>query len=116
MQFLHQLTIAKRLSLGFGLLVFMLITLGVVSLGQVGLITSRSNEVTSDLMPKQKQLAVVANEVNAIARAMRNMMIMGSPSEIQAQRADIENSQRLIQATLDALDKVLLYPEARQRF
>jgi methyl-accepting chemotaxis protein len=116
MQFLHQLTIAKRLSLGFGLLVFMLITLGVVSLGQVGLITSRSNEVTSDLMPKQRQLAVVANEVNAIARAMRNMMIMGSPSEIQAQRADIENSQRLIQATLDALDKVLLYPEARQRF
>ena len=116
MQFLHQLSIAKRLSLGFGLLVFMLITLGVLSLGQVGLIASRSHEVTGDLMPKQKQLAHVADQVNQIARAMRNMMIMGSPSEIQAQRAVIDNSQRLIQTELDALDQVLLHPEARQRF
>ncbi len=116
MQFLHRLSIAKRLSLGFGLLVFMLVTLGVVSLGQVSLISSRSNEVTGDLMPKQKRLANVTNEVNLIARAMRNMMIMESPGDVQAQRAEIDNSRQRIQADFAALDKVLLHPEARQRF
>ena len=116
MQFLNQLSITKRLSLGFGLLVFMLITMGVLSLGQVSLIASRSDEVTSDLMPKQKRLAHVANEVNLIARAMRNMMIMESADEWQAQRADINNSRRLIQEAFTALDKVLLHPDARQSF
>jgi methyl-accepting chemotaxis protein len=116
MSFLNQLSITKRLSLGFGLLVFLLMTMGVLSLGQVTLIASRSNEVTGDLMPKQKRLAEVANEVNRIARAMRNMMIMVAPDEVKAQRADIENSRRLIQEQFTALDKVLLQPEARQSF
>jgi methyl-accepting chemotaxis protein len=116
MQFLAQLSITKRLSLGFGLLVFMLIVMGVLSLGQVSLIASRSNEVTGDLMPKQKRLAQMANEVNVIARAMRNMMILESAQALQAQRAEIDNSKRLIQVEFTALDKVLLHPEMRQSF
>jgi methyl-accepting chemotaxis protein len=116
MPFLNQLSITKRLSLGFGLLVFMLITMGVLSLGQVNLIASRSDEVTGELMPKQKRLTQVASEVNLIARAMRNMMIMESADELQAQRAEIDNSRRLIQEQFTELDKVLLHPEARQSF
>ena len=106
----------KRLSLGFGLLVFMLIVMGALSLGQVSLIASRSNEVTDDLMPKQKRLAQMANEVNLIARAMRNIVILESVQALQTQRAATANSKRLIQADFTALDKVLLHPEMRQSF
>jgi methyl-accepting chemotaxis protein len=82
----------------------------------VSLIASRSNEFTGELMPKQKRLAQMANEMNLIARAMRNMMILESAQALQAQRAEIDNSKRLIQAEFTALDKVLLHPEMRQSF
>ena len=114
MGFLNNLSIAKRLSLGFGLLVVLLATLGGVSLWQVQGMEREVNEVTRGLMPKQKRLAEIESEVNEIARAMRNMLIMDVPADIEAQRSDILSSRQAILGHVEWLDGAVVNPEAKR--
>ena len=114
MGFLNNLSIAKRLTLGFGLLVLMLITLGGLSIAQVRSINSEVHTVTDDLLPKQQRLKVVASEVDDIARAMRNMMIMDAPADIQKQREEIDSSRAAIVQHIQWLDERIVHPEAKE--
>jgi methyl-accepting chemotaxis protein len=114
MDFLNQLSISKRLSLGFGLLVVLLAVLGGVSLWQVKGMSKEVDDVTRDLMPKQKRLGDIETEVNEIARAMRNMLIMDAPADIEQQRTDIQSSRQAITAHVEWLDGAVVNPEAKR--
>ena len=114
MGFLNNLSIAKRLSLGFGLLVLMLATLGGVSLWQVGGMAGEVNEVTRGLMPKQKRLGEIESEINEIARAMRNMLIMDAPADIEQQRNEILGSRKAILGHIEWLEGTIANPEAKR--
>jgi methyl-accepting chemotaxis protein len=114
MGFLNHLSIAKRLSLGFGLMVAMLITLGGVSLWQVNAMVDEVYEVTRELMPKQKRLAQIESEVNEIARAMRNMLIMDAPADIEQQRSEILNSRKAIMGHVEWLEGALVQAEGKR--
>ena len=114
MGIVSNLSIAKRLSLGFGLLVLMLGALGGISLWQVQGINGEIHKVTQDQIPKDKRLVEIETEVNEIARAMRNMMIMDVPADIQKQREEIDSSRAAITQHVQWLDERIVNPEARQ--
>jgi methyl-accepting chemotaxis protein len=114
MVFVNNLSIAKRLSLGFGLLVLMLGALGGISLWQVQGINGEIHKVTEDQMPKDKRLVEIESEVNEIARAMRNMMIMDVPADIQKQREEIDSSRAAITQHVQWLDERIVNPDAKQ--
>ena len=109
----NELSIVKRLSIAFGALVLMLATMGGASLFQVGLINNEVEMVTRDLMPKQKALADISTEVNQIAVAMLNLVVMSDAAELKAQRDDIVASRRAIATHLDYLQKHIAHPEAK---
>ena len=111
MAFLNKLSIAKRLSLGFGLLVLMLVTLGSLSISEVRSISGEASTVTEDLLPKQQRLQAIEGEVNEIARAMRNMMIMDAQDDIQKQRQEIDSSRAVIVENLRWLEERVANPE-----
>ncbi len=113
MGFLNQLSIAKRLSLGFSLLVLMLAALGGLSLSQVQSIKGEIHTVTDGQMPKEKRLVEIESEINEIARAMRNMMIMDVPADIQKQRQEIDSSRAAIVQHIQWLDERIVNPEAK---
>jgi methyl-accepting chemotaxis protein len=113
MGFLNQLSIAKRLSLGFGLLVLMLAALGGLSLQQVQAIKDEIHTVTDGQMPKEKRLVEIESEINEIARAMRNMMIMDAPADIRKQREEIDSSRAAIVQHIQWLDERIVNPQAK---
>jgi methyl-accepting chemotaxis protein len=114
MGIVNNLSIAKRLSLGFGLLVLMLGALGGISLWQVQSINGEIHQVTDDQIPKERRLVEIESEVNEIARAMRNMMIMDVPADIQKQRQEIDSSRAAIAQHIQWLDERIANPEAKQ--
>ena len=113
MGFLNNLSIAKRLSLGFGVLVLMLAALGGLSLQQVQAIKGEIHTVTDGQIPKEKRLVEIESEVNEIARAMRNMMIMDAPADIQKQREEIDSSRAAIVQHIQWLEERIVNPEAK---
>jgi len=112
--FFNNLSIAKRLTFGFSALVLMLATMGGLSLWQVRGIEANVATVTADLMPKQKRLVEMELQVNEIARAMRNLMIMDQPTDLKAQRDDIAGSRKAILGHIDALESSIASTEGKQ--
>ena len=113
MGFLNRLSIARRLTLGFTLMVLLMAVLGGLSLWQVRGIGAEVHTVTDDLLPKQQRLQTIKGEVNEIARAMRNMMIMDAPDDIQKQRQEIDASRVVIKDSLQWLEERIANPEAK---
>ena len=114
MGFLSNLSIAKRLSFSFALLAAMLVTLGGVSLWQETAVEAEVHELTDKLMPKQARLVEIESEVNEIARAMRNMLIMDAPADIEQQRVDVMSSRKAIIGHLEWLEGAIINPEAKR--
>jgi len=112
--FFNNLSIAKRLTFGFSALVLMLVAMGGLSLWQVRGIEANVHTVTDDLMPKQRHLVDIELEVNEIARAMRNQMIMDKPEDLKAQRDVINESRKTILGHIEALDSSIASPEGKQ--
>ncbi len=113
MRFLNQLSIAQRLAMGFGLLVLLLAALGGLSLVQVRSINTEVKIVTDELLPKQERVQSVKNEINQIARSMRNMMIMDAPDAVQKERASIDASRKVIAEDLRWLEANLVSAEGK---
>jgi methyl-accepting chemotaxis protein len=113
MRFLNKLSIAQRLALGFGLLVLLMAALGGLSMVQVRSINTEVKIVTDELLPKQERVQSVKNEINQIARSMRNMMIMEAPDAIQKERAAIDASRKAIAEDLRWLEEHLASAEGK---
>jgi methyl-accepting chemotaxis protein len=113
MRFLNKLSIAQRLALGFGLLVLLMAALGGLSMVQVRSINTEVKIVTDELLPKQERAQAVKDEINQIARSMRNMMIMEAPDAIQKERAAIDTSRKSIAEHLKWLHERIAAPEGK---
>ena len=113
MKTLSNLSLAKRLTLGFGLLVVFLLTMGGTTLWRIAAVDSDTQEVTANLMPKQRRLVDIEVNINEIARAMRNMLIMEKESDLQAQRAEIDSRRAAIQQHVLWLDERVTHLDAK---
>ena len=111
---MNNTTITQRLFFAFGLLILMLALLGGVSLLQVSNVNQEVDNVTDNLLPKQKRLAGLEIDINEIARATRNLLIMDKPEDLATQRRDIDGARKDMADALAELDKTVVNPDAKQ--
>ena len=100
---LNDLKISHRLTLGFGLLALIIALMGLFSIMKVGEVQSDLKLTTGDRMPKVLSLYEVQNQVNIVARAIRNMLILSDPAQIKGERDRIESARKAISERLDKL-------------
>ncbi len=93
---LHDMKISTRLILGFGLLALLMALIGGIALVKTSLINDTLDELVDDRVPKVILLLEVKVEINQIARASRNMLIMSDPAAIKKEVADIEQARTQI--------------------
>ncbi|HKX44178.1 MAG TPA: methyl-accepting chemotaxis protein [Burkholderiaceae bacterium] len=123
---MDKLKVSTRLSLGFGILVLLMLIMGATSLIKVGAVQQSLKLVVNDRVPKVELINDIKGDVNQIARSMRNMVILTDAADIKKELAKVDaardaNAQRLEtlrpQITTDkgkaALAKVV---EARGRY
>ena len=84
--------IATRLSVGFGLL-FLLLAMAVgVALVKIGQIRNDFREVTDEDYPTTMTFVGVKDDVNVVARGIRNMILLSDPAAVQAEHDRIKSS------------------------
>jgi methyl-accepting chemotaxis protein len=123
---MRDLRISTRLILGFGLMALLIVLLGAVTLGKVSALDQRFDEVIHDRYVKIARLSGVKDDVNVIARSMRNMLLLDAPSEVRQQKQDILAARGRIAEAVRELDPKLknqrsraalqAVQESRQRF
>ena len=103
MTFIQNLKIGARLGLAFALLIAALLVVTVVGRLGMGSIEARLNEATEDRVPKVLQVNEVIDNVNEIARAVRNMALMDDAGKKAGEATTIKDAQGRNGKILDTL-------------
>jgi len=97
---MDKLKVSTRLSLGFGILILLMLIMGATALVKVSAVHQAFKLVVDDRVPKVAEINDIKGDVNQIARSMRNMVILSDATEIKKELAKVEaareaNAQRL---------------------
>jgi methyl-accepting chemotaxis protein len=112
---LQDMKISTRLMLGFSSMGALIALLGAVALFKVAGISAEFEIVAVDRFPKVVQTNLVKQEVNEIARALRNLFIMTDPADLKAQYEEIAASDKVVSETLDKLDASISSEQGKAR-
>src|SRR3990167_5038147 len=95
--------ISTRLLFGFGVLALLIALMGGLSMVKVGAIGDSLDTVVNDRVPRVIALFEVKGEVNLIARATRNMILVRDTADVKKEAARIEVARKQIDERLKTL-------------
>ncbi len=107
--------LSLRLAIGFGVVLVLLVILGVIAVRGLGSVDEKIMLVVNDRLPKVVSANKSIDQVNVIARALRNMLLVTDPDQIRAEDARIDEAARTVKATLDDLDQKITSPEGKKK-
>jgi len=106
--------IGMRLGMGFGLVLILLAIISSVSYLRVGQVNTEIDGLVNDKFPK----TVIANEIidniNVIARALRNSVLVKQPDQVQNELKRVEDARLKIVEGFDKLEKVILSEDGKK--
>ena len=102
---LKNMKIGTRLILAFGLVLVMLLVNGGISFRMIEGLSDDITTLAEDRMPKVELANEIIDNINIIARALRNIVIDTSKETQQAELLRIEKARETIGKNLDSLQK-----------
>lgn len=113
MRMFRNLKIGLKLAIGYAVIVILMIIVALLGISALG----DSNKALENVAIDQYQRTVEANnairQVNIIARATRNMIILTAPSDIEAQRLRVLEARKSVEESLENLDRLLVTERGR---
>ncbi len=100
---LSNLKIGLRLALAFSLVVVLMVAMAVVSVMRIGSLADEVNLLVSDRYQKTVWANNILDEVNLVARATRNALLVASREESEREMARIPQASARITENLDKL-------------
>lgn len=100
---LKNMKIGTRLALAFGLILVLLVVNGIVSITVIGTLSGEVNTLANDRMPKTEKANDIIDNLNIIARALRNIVIDTSKGTLEAELKRVAESRALIGDHLKSL-------------
>jgi methyl-accepting chemotaxis protein len=110
---LKNLKIGARLGLSFAIMAILLLMLASVSYTRIGTMDEDITLTTEDRYPKTVLVHLAKDELNAVARSMRNLMLMDDAQELKNELASIETRTKAGNTALDQLDKLITSAKGR---
>ena len=98
------LKISTRLILGFGVMALLMVLMGGVALLKINAINLSFNEVVNVNYPKVDSLQSVKDDLNIVARALRNIIILSDPNEIKKEIERSVNASNTVGERLKKLE------------
>ncbi len=102
----RDLSIAKRLGLGFGLVLALMILVTLVGVNRVGLMESALTDVSEDASVKQRYAINFRGSVHDRAIALRDAVLVRNDSGLATHLRDIERLDGLYQASAAPMDRI----------
>ncbi|MBF0342807.1 MAG: MCP four helix bundle domain-containing protein [Nitrospirae bacterium] len=92
-----------RLGLSFGMVVLLLLVISILSVVRLEGIADEVKDIVKDKYPKTVMANEIIDNINLIARSMRNVLIMDKKEQIQKELDRIQESRKKITENLDKL-------------
>src|SRR5690554_4721514 len=103
---LNNMKIGTRLAVGFATLLILLALISILSLANMSVMNSNTEEVTLRYYPQSVQANKLMDNVNIVARAIRNMVLLSDMDDMKAQQERITNAVASIDQALAELDRI----------
>ena len=107
------ITISRRLWLGFGLLTLLMIAMAVVGVNRLAQLNHQMNDVIHDKYPKTVAAGDIVDQINLVARSLRNILLLKDAAQIKSENDRIVGADKAIQERLAELDKRLADEQSR---
>ncbi|MFP4154221.1 MAG: methyl-accepting chemotaxis protein [Halothiobacillaceae bacterium] len=106
--------VGTRLSLGFGVVIALLAAVAIVGVSNISTLEREVEDMAEDKFPKTVWANNVIDNINRIARSMRDVVIFDDPRQQAAELKAIENARQAIQENFDKLEETILLPEGKE--
>jgi methyl-accepting chemotaxis protein len=106
--------IGMRLGLGFGLIMVLLITMSVTTIMQMKTISGKLDTVVNDRFPKTVIANEIINNVNIVARAVRNLALLNDSTKINEEHQRILEARKTIGESFDKLKETITSDEGKK--
>jgi methyl-accepting chemotaxis protein len=99
--------IGGRLGIAFGSVVLLMVVVGVISINRLVYLDDEITLLATDKYPKTILLNDIKNNLNLVARALRNIIITKDVDEITKEKKRITECREIIGKRIDELGKVV---------
>ncbi|MFZ4858214.1 MAG: methyl-accepting chemotaxis protein [Desulfuromonadaceae bacterium] len=104
---MNNLKIGVRLGLGFAIIVLLMLVVGGYSITKMSQLDSLVTVLVEDKYPKTVMLNDMKSNINIVARALRNIIILDDKEEIKKENQRIIDARELIGKRIEELSKVV---------
>jgi len=107
-------SVRTRLTAGFGLvcaLMFFIIVAGLIGMSRMG---SGVIDVVDDRIPKIEAANAILEQADAVAIAVRDMVIFPDPADRQKQTEVVEKAREIIDKNVDFLERLIALPKGKE--
>jgi methyl-accepting chemotaxis protein len=107
--------VSTRLILGFGITVALSITIAAIGAVQLNSLAAKVNELAADRMVKVEKFADLKDNLNAMGRYVRNIVIIPDAAFQDAEQKKIQELRAENATLLADLDKIVILPKGREQ-
>jgi methyl-accepting chemotaxis protein len=104
---LRNLSIRARLLAGFGIVMFLSALLAIIALFSIQTISGDIDSIVNDRWPKTVQANAIIDNINVVARALRNAIILEDAQMVQQEIDRIPEASKLLTENIDKLEKTV---------
>ena len=115
MRFLQSLRIAQRLALAFGAVILLAALVVMIGITRMSAISASLTLIGSDRVPKVERVTEISDDVNLIARELRNALIFSDDKKVSAALETTLAARDRVTKTLEALAPTIRSEEGKKR-
>ncbi|OYW19827.1 MAG: hypothetical protein B7Z52_03040, partial [Burkholderiales bacterium 12-64-5] len=108
------LGIGTRLSVGFGAVIALMIIIMGVAMSRLAYLNSEITQIADERFPTVVQAQAVIDNMNLVARAMRNVLLVNNPQGIRQAVGRVEGASEQIEKGMKTLDKSIVDEAGRR--
>ena len=105
--YISNVTIRVRLWLGFGLLMVLMLVMAVSGISRLAQLNRQMGDVIHDKYPKTMVAGDIVDQLNLVARSLRNILLLKDEKQIKSESDRITGADRATREDLAQLDKIL---------
>ena len=115
MKVLHDMNISSRLMLAFAGVIALGVLVGAIGISRLAALNEDLRFISSDRVPKVERISEIIDDVNLIARELRNAIIFRDEQKVSASIETLLAARERIGKTLEALAPTLTSEEGTKR-
>ncbi|WP_079217390.1 methyl-accepting chemotaxis protein [Herbaspirillum robiniae] len=104
---ISNVTIRARLWLGFGLLMALMLVMAASGITRLGQLNRQMTDVIHDKYPKTVVASDIVDQLNLVARSVRNILLLKDEAQIRSESDRITGADKATREDLAQLDKML---------